>query len=280
MLKINPALSYKRVKGYELTSGLSPSSMAAYLTCGLQFRLGKVDRVEYIGKPAAHFNFGSAIHKGLEPHWQGHDENFKDAWAEYKTVPMQFKRNETWLTMYARGQQMTKEVVEATLGTFEADHSVVEIAENLDLGFIIIKRRIDVLTIAKRMPILISGQLEDFSGPILLDLKTSAQLYYPDSVYQSQQLMTYSIPSPNLPIKPALAAYVVVTKAAKPSVQIIGRRYEKAELKAQIVRYKQVAEMIKTGIYVQNKGKHCHFCQFRPLCYEEKGWQSAYKQNL
>lgn len=275
MLKENPA--NKSYKGQKVEiHHLSASSIGAYLACGLQWRMHRIDRIKPIRLEKSYFKFGEVFHKSLEPHWKGGISNFREEWIKHKTTPLDYGR-ESWLSLFNKGMRMMEGILLATAGRFDPLYSRTEVVENLDLGFVVVNRRIDVITVAKRMPILVNGLVEKIDGEIILDIKTSSMKYSLDSINQSQQLMTYAIPNAIKDRDPRLFAYVVATKSVNPTIQLIGKRFTKDELRGQVKRYRQVAELIKNGVFIQNKGPHCTNCDFRKLCYDEPGWQNSYE---
>lgn len=275
MLKENP--SEKAYKGKPpVLSHLSASSLGSYLLCGLQWRMQRIDRLKPIRKEKSYFKFGETFHKSMELHWKGGVPNFRDEWLRYKDTPLDYGR-ESWLTLYNKGLKMVEGITLATAGKFDPLYTRTELNENLDLGFVVVNRRIDVITVAKRLPIMVNGLVEKIDGEVILDLKTAGMKYSLDSINQSQQLMTYALPNKIKDRDPVMFAYVVATKSITPTIQLIGKKFSKEELRGQVRRYKQVSDLIKQGVFIQNKGTHCTFCDFRKLCYNEHGWQHGYE---
>jgi putative RecB family exonuclease len=278
----NPAFDLRRRPVPDLHH-MSASSVITYLTCGLQWRLGHVDGLKPKKLNPA-YAVGTAMHEGLQPFWQGGDTNFPFAWKKMKHAPIDYSNSRlSWLDWLSRGQKMTARVQQTLHGLFDEEASQVEFPYDVYLKDVLVVRKMDIRTIAKSMPILIDNKLETFSGPIVLDLKTSSQSYQHDAADLSQQLGIYSIPGRiKDDLKPQMAAFVVVTKSDDPKVQIIGKRYEKDELKAQIRTVRQVADQVRAGVFIQNKGKHCRWCDFRKLCFPkanggtEVPWQELY----
>jgi len=275
MIKNNPTLGWNK-KVPQKVDHLSASSVSTYLQCGLKWRLGHVDHLQPIGSVSVHLCFGSAIHKGLEPYWLGEPAQFNESWAAYKSDSnIEYGRN-SWLHWCLRGAKMTTAVVDKTIGRFDPTKSVVELEEDIDLGFIVLRRRIDCLLEVNKLNIMVGGNNVDVSGAILADLKTAGQAYYPDAADWSQQLMTYNIKNPRSLRDIAMSVYIVVTKSDPPRVQIIGRKYSREEVKGQIFRIRHVADSIRSGIFVQTKGDNCGLCDYKALCYEMPKWQERY----
>lgn len=256
---------------------LSASSVASILQCGLSWRLSHIDKLQLIRKVPVYFPFGTAVHKGLESHWKGHDADFKSAWTKLKNKNYVDYLGSSWLTYYRKGQMMTAMVIERTLGRFDPRQSRVEVTEDIDLGFAKLNRRIDVKLEVEKMPILVAGKIEQVTGRLRLDIKTAGQPYRKESIDRSQQLMTYEIPDPKNPEPRNHSAYLVVTKSVTPNVQLIGKRFSQDEVKGQVERIRWAATQVRRGVFVQNKGEHCHGCDFVKLCYEQPGWEGSYR---
>ncbi len=270
-----------RLRPHRLDS-LSPSGLKSYLACGLQWRLSHVDGLEY-ARPNLNLVFGSVFHKGLESYWRGGRPDFQKYWRRFDGNPMladAFGGRMDWAAWAERGQQMVGKVIKATYGHFDPATTHVEVKENVDLGFVVLNRRMDVITVAKRMPMLLNvGDEHEFSGPVVLDLKSAGRSYALESAQMSQQLLNYMIPNPKADYeRPRLAAFIVATKAIDPKVTLIGHQYGKADLKNQIQTIKLAADSIRRGSFPQVKDpNHCGYCDFRDMCYEAPGWQTAYR---
>lgn len=275
ILKSNPTKDWHKKRPIEHIDHLSASSVSSFLVCGLSWRLGHIDKLTLIEPMRSYFAFGGAMHKGLEPYWKGGEVAFKKAWLTWKTKKIDYYGS-SWLGHYRMGQAMSATVVEKTKGKFDPKRTRVEITENIDLGFVTLTGRKDVITVAKKMPIMIAGKYVEVDGPLTLDVKTSARLYVPESIERSQQLKTYAIPNPKLHRQQGTHAYLVVTKSIKPVVQIIGKAFSLEEIKGQIERIRWVRDEITRGVFVQNQGDHCQYCPFRKLCYSEENWQTSY----
>lgn len=258
---------------------LSPTGKSTYLRCGLQWRLGHVDGIVPIKRGVA-TALGTAFHNGLRPYWKGQPSSFLEQWKKVKGSPwIEYKRNDlSWLDWYSRGQQMTQALMSKLDGHFDPSQSRTEINYDLDLGFIKLFRRLDVYTVAKKMPVLVSGNIESVSGEVLIDVKSSAQRYADESTSYSQQLALYSVPGRDRLLNPTMAIYAVVTKSAKPQVQLIGKRYEKEELRSELISVKQVHDNIRAGIFLKNPDRHCAWCDYRHMCVLYKAnWKELYR---
>ena len=258
---------------------ISASSLNTFLACGLHWRLEKVDRLEYVKPKHVALFFGGAVHKSLEPHWKGRDSQFKQVWDRYQHVPMDFGNDrDSWLSYFSKGSKMIAGIVNTTKGLFDPAKSNVELPAQLNLGYVRLLRIIDVLTYAKKMPILVDGSEIKYTGPVLFDLKTSARRYNDKAAQYAQQLMTYAIPSEKMPFQPELFVFVVATKTLKPEIQLIGTHYDNDDIKWQKTRFKYAISLMRAGIFIQNKSSEaCRWCDFRALCYKWDGWQEMYR---
>jgi hypothetical protein len=275
-LKKNPTINWHKKRPVKHVDHLSAHSVGSFLLCGLSWRLGHIDQLTLIEPMPSYFAFGGAIHHGLEPYWKGGEANFKKGWMTWKDKKVNYFGS-SWLAHYRMGQAMTATVIEKTQGKFDPKQTKTEVNINIDLGFVTLNGRKDVTTIAHNMPIMIGGKYENIDGPLTWDLKTSGQLYASESIDRSQQLKTYAIPDPKHKQPQGVHAYLVVTKGLHPTVQMIGKRFTREEVKGQIERIRWVSDEIHRGIFVQNQGEHCHNCPFRKLCYEEQNWQTSYE---
>lgn len=277
VLKTNPTDKWWQWKGHAVDiQTISPSGASSWQTCGLQWRLSHIDRLE-VARPQLWMALGTAFHKSMEPVWLGRSRQpqFKQQWQVWRNKKLEYKEGESWTTWLARGANMTAALTAVVQGKFDPTQTKIEVPDNVDLGFVTLTRRLDVITVAKKLPVLIAGRETKIDGYCTIDMKTSSQRYSDKAILQSQQLMTYAVPSKTVDWA-NLSVYAVVTKAADPKVQLIGKRYEKKEVAGQIARLLYVAERIRKGDFPQFKGDHCGYCQFESLCYDLPGWQSKY----
>lgn len=272
----NPAFDL-RPRPYD-PDHLSPTSVSNYTGCGLRWRLGHVDGIKPIKQSLA-TALGTALHAGMRPYWKGNPATFLQQWKKYKgSEAIDFRASKlSWLDWYSRGEQMSQALMRTLDDHFDPATSKTEISYDLDLGFIKLFRRIDVYTEAKSLPVLVGGTVEKVDGFILLDLKSSGKKYADNAVNFSGQLKLYSVPGRDRLLEPTMAVYAVVTKSAKPLVQLIGKRYSKDELRAELQTVKQVADNIRAGVFVKNSGEHCNYCDFRYLCtHRVDNWRELY----
>ncbi len=279
LLKKNPTHDL-RLRPHKVEK-LSPTGLKSYLSCGLQWRLSHVDELEF-AKPNLNLVFGSVFHKGLEPYWRGGQPAFQKYWSRFQDIPAlaeQYKGRMDWAAWAQRGQDMVNKIMSATYGYFDPKTTRVEIKEEVDLGFVVLNRRIDVLTVAEKLPMLLNlGDQVKFSGPAVFDLKSAGRMYGLDAAQRSPQLLSYMIPNPKADYeRPKMAAFIVATKAIEPRVMLIGHKYGKAEVKNQVQTFKLAADNIRRGVFPQVKGDHCGYCDFRQMCYEQPGWEGAYR---
>lgn len=278
-LKINPTDRWW-VKRPQKIDHLSYSSVQTFNTCGLAWRLAKVDMLELKDKPTPSWSvFGTSYHLGLSSFWKGGSDGFIVAWKKWKDKAIKYGRNESWLDLYRKGLMMTAAVTAILKDKFDPKESKVEVVEDLDLGFVIVRRIVDIATIAHGVPVLMVGQSTKpipYEGPIRFDVKTAGRAYDTESIIRSQQLMTYAIPSRGQTEK-RLSAYLVATKSESPKVQILGAQYGKEQIKGQINRIRDVTNSIHRGEFTQNPGDQCVQCEFRSLCYSLPGWQEKYQ---
>src|SRR3990167_1317681 len=276
-LKSNP--SEVIFKGDYKMEKISASGSKSWLTCGLQWRLSHIDKLELV-RLNSNLAYGSAVHKGAEPIWRGQNlTGFAKVWKPYKDKDIDYgKGQDDWSKLKVKGEVMLKKLYETVTGTFDPAASRVEVHENIDLGFVVLDRRIDVVTVAKKMPVYMTdvNKIENVSGVVNLDLKTSRSQYSDIDVMGSQQLLTYAIPNGKSK-KLNASVYVVVTKSSNPVIQLIGKRYEKWEVVRQVNRLRFVTDQIRRGVFIQNEDKHCGWCDFKALCYRLPGWQKMYR---
>lgn len=276
-LTTNPAMTLYKGPPVKADT-ISASSLNTFLGCGLHWRLSKVDRLELAKPKHVALFFGGAVHKSLEPYWKGRTSIFRDTWARYQHTKMDFGNDrDSWLTYATKGSKMVAEIELATQGRFDSSSSLVELPNNYDFRFVKLLRYIDVLTDVKNLPILVNGQETEFSGQAVLDLKTSARVYYNDAAATSQQLMTYALKSSKPEVHPEMFIYVVVTKSLRPKVQLLGATYDQDDLMWHMKRIRMAIGMMRAGIFIQNKSQEaCKWCDFKALCFKQPGWESAY----
>ena len=280
MLEYNPAFTPWKDEVH--LDHLSASSVGGFQTCGLSWKLSHLDKVAKIGT-ASWFAFGSAYHRGLEPWWLGKSPQFADAWGSYRKSKVEYYGRGSWESMYSMGMKMTSATKAVTEGKFVPISVLdkkerIEKTEDVDLGFVVVRRRIDVILEATRLPVLdvTKGDVVEFVGKVLVDVKTAGRQYDHRRVLTSGQLKTYAIPNHGEVFGDKLSAYIITTKTANPVVQIIGKRYDKDEIKEQIKTIKQVADQIRNGVFTRREGDHCDRCDFFDLCYKTPGWEKRY----
>jgi len=277
ILKSNPTVDWHKKRPYKELDHLSHSSVAQFLQCGLAWRLSHVDRLQLIEPIQSYFVFGTAFHNGLRPFWHGGEGQFKEKWKSYKHSKVTYK-NTSWLQLYRQGVMMEAGVIARLQGKFDPKVTKTEMNDPVDLGFTKLERRIDVVTEVDRLRMTIDGREKKISGPLRIDVKSSAFAYNKAAIDQSQQLMTYQIPGPKLG-REGYSAYLVATKSNRPVIQLIGKSFSREEIGRQLRRIKYVHDEIKRGSFVQHAGSHCDNCPFNKLCYEAPGWEKSYKHN-
>lgn len=276
ILKANPTDRWWKKRPQKNIDHLSHSSVDTFVTCGLAWRLDKLDGLILDEPPPSYYPFGGAFHAGLRPFWRGGEDKFGKFWKVWKFKKVQY-RGDSWLDLYRKGLLMTATLRGVFSGKFEPSVTKTEIVDDVDLGFVKLKRIVDVVTNVSGLQVFRADKNEviEYNGSIALDLKTSAVAYDKNTILRSKQLMTYAIPSDK--IKTDLSAYVVVTKSNMPKVQVLGAKYGKEQVRGQVERIRSVADSIHRGEFTQNPGDQCRNCSFRHLCYSLPGWQEKYK---
>jgi len=274
-LKTNP--SEREYKGTYKLEHISASGMKSWMTCGLQWRLSHIDGVRR-KKTSSALIFGTVIHRSAEDLWKtGAIPNFKKFWTPYKdSQNIEYGKRDSWLSLYQKGGKMSANLVKAFESKINFPKSLVEIQEKVDLGFVTLRGRIDAVLDVKKLPILIGEKVDQFSGLLRIDLKTSSGKYAEDTPSKALQLKIYDILSIGKKTAADLSAYVVVTKTKEPTVQILGRKYDRQEIKTQINQIRKVSDSIRAGLFIRVEGDHCNYCDFREMCYRSPGWQKLY----
>src|SRR3972149_9664062 len=109
MIKTNYSLI--PYKGKFKVDTLSQSSVSSYLSCGLRWKLGKIDKVYRI-VPRSYFVFGSAVHRGSKPFWlKGKPVEFVKNWLPFKSAKIDYGKS-SWLALMNQGRAIGQTLTE------------------------------------------------------------------------------------------------------------------------------------------------------------------------
>ena len=248
---------------------LSYSSVNTYQRCPLQWYFRYIERLpeEVLGSALV---FGSAIHSGIERHFQtlletGHAptteellEVFDECWTSFDTHLIKFGKGDDAQTM--------RELAEKMFTTFQASHfanpkgTIVAVEESMRAEFVT-----GVPDVLARVDLAVQSGDE----LVLTDFKTSRSRWSADQAQsQAEQLLLYAnLAGRVLDGKQIKLQFAVVTKAKTPQLEIHEVSLDMARLDRTKAIFSRVWAAIKSGnIYPVPTQMNCHSCGFKSAC--------------
>jgi len=255
-----------------MISRISITGLKDFLLCPRKIYFSNVLRIEK-KKKSVRFAFGTAFHSGATPVWLGRKNAFALSWVGFrgdKSITYDDRLLGNWDGCMEKGRVMSK-----GLETFlhENDLEIVngkrglEIPGTKEIDKMTVSYRVDARAKVKRFPMIIGGVEKKISGSVIFDLKTAAQQYPIHAARRSIQLSGYSYLSEE---PPDFAAFLIVTKAKSPKIQVVGVKVDQRLLKEFEETTKGAIAYLNTGVYPANRGDHCNYCDFYELCYGSK----------
>jgi CRISPR/Cas system-associated exonuclease Cas4 (RecB family) len=259
---------------------LSVSGMMSFLRCPRQYELNTIIGIRK-KRQNVHTAFGTSFHKGAEPIWRGKNNKFIEAWNEYKDKNIDYlETRENWGSMMLKGRMMLDSLEEHIKDKIDTKNPIVELSDPVKIKGVTLSRRLDLITSVKKLPMTVDGIDKKVSGGVQFDLKTSSRRYGPFAGKRSTQLQGYAVAlesaKPEVPVEHS--AFLVVTKARKPEVQIVGTKIDKKTVKTFMSSFLGVVAHINTGHFPLNPGDHCNYCDFKNICFDIPGWKKLYEQ--
>jgi putative RecB family exonuclease len=253
---------------------LSYSAVSTFQRCPLKWHFRYVDKLpdESIGSALA---FGSAIHAGLERHFQQLLETGKrpgigelllaydDCWQSYDARLLTFGRGEDADSLRELGEKMFTAFQEHDFSS--TDGTIVAIEEPLRAEFI------------PGMPDLVARvdlAVQTGDELVVTDFKTSRSRWNPGQVdLQAEQLLLYSdLARKVLGDRKIRLQFAVITKAKTPVVELHEVELNEARLDRTRAVFSQVWDAIQSGIvYPAPSQMNCWGCGYKKACQQ---WQA------
>ncbi len=249
---------------------LSASSINAYLECGLQYKLSRIDKMKPDFTPDA-LVYGSTIHKIIEqiqtirmggdnPVLEDMVALFEQFWREKAedNSTIQYRKGESFTSLLNQGKKLIALYIEHLP---ENGFDVLAIEEPFELHL-------------EGLNIPIIGVMdmveEDESGTIIItDHKTASRAYSVEEVDNSFQLTVYYIAARNNGYagRDILMKFDCLIKAKTPRFeQVYTVRSEEAELRA-MKKIRSVWEGISKGVFIPNDTSwKCTTCNYKSYC--------------
>jgi len=248
---------------------LSYSAVNTYQRCPLQWHFRYVEKIpeEVIGSALV---FGSAIHSGIERHFQTLLETgnaptteellevFDECWTSFDTDLIKFGKGDDTQTM--------RELAEKIFTTFQASHfanpngTIVAVEESMRAEFVT-----GVPDVLARVDLAVQSgdQL------VLTDFKTSRSRWTGEQAQNSaEQLLLYAdLAGRVLDGKQIKLQFAVVTKSKTPVLEVHEVEFDSARLDRTKAIFSRVWDAIKSGnVYPVPSQMNCHSCGYKTAC--------------
>ncbi len=249
---------------------LSASSINAYLECGLQYKLSRIDKVKPDFTPDA-LVYGSTIHKIIEhiqtirmcgdcPVIEEMVALFEQIWREKAedNSTIQYRKGESFTSLLNQGKKLValylQYLPENGFGLLAIEEPFELHLEGLDIPIIGVMDMVE----------------EDESGTVIItDHKTASRAYSADEVNNSFQLTVYHIAarSNGYAGRDILMKFDCLIKTRTPRFeQVYTVRSEEAELRA-MKKIRSVWEGIIKGVFIPNDTSwKCSMCNYKSYC--------------
>ncbi len=249
---------------------LSASSIQNYIECGLQYKFGKIDKIqsEYTSDAML---FGSCIHKALEKlHIAKKDnrelpvERLLELWEsewqkEVKKHPdIRYKEGESFDTLLHQGRKLlTTYFKQRPKDSFKVISTEKPFAFNLE-----------------GVPIPIIGVTdlieEDSAGNIIItDFKTASKAYSSDDIDKSFQLTVYymAVRKNGLANREILLKFDCLVKTKTPKFQQYYTMRTPEDENRAARKIQQVWQGIEKGVFIPNDTSwKCGYCMYKDHC--------------
>ena len=248
---------------------LSYSAVNTYQQCPLKWYFRYVEKIpeEVICSALV---FGSAIHSGIERHFQtlletGNAptteellEAFDECWTSFDTDLIKFGKGDDTQTM--------RELAKKMFTTFQASHfanpkgTIVAVEESMRAEFVT-----GVPDVLARVDLAVQSEDE----LVLTDFKTSRSRWSADQAQsQAEQLLLYAdLAGRVLDGKQIKLQFAVVTKSKKPVIEVHEVSLDTARLDRTKAVFSRVWDAIQSGnIYPSPSPLNCHSCGYQTAC--------------
>lgn len=238
------------------TPHLSYSRINRYLHCPEQYRLYYIENLRP-RFPSASLAFGQVVHQALAFFFQEKGDPvgfFGHAWGEAKHVELTYGKRESWGKLRDKGQALIEKFLREELPRLQnvrASEKVFQLnITSLDLPFIGV---IDLLA--------------DLDGkPSVIDFKTSGSAREEHEVMLSDQLTAYKLAEPDA----EQTALCVLIKSKEPKIEWHLSKRNGDQLVEFLSKADLVAREIAAGHFYKRPGKWCAWCDYLPVCLQDK----------
>ena len=236
-----PHLSYSRI---------------CYLTCPEQYRLYYIEnlrpRVEGAGLvfgALIHISLAGLFSKGCDP-----VETFQQEWHNLKKIELRYNSRESWESLKEKGERLLQKFLQEEVPKIQKVFGVEKKFElaisSLDLPFIGI---VDLLAAVE-------------GRTTIVDFKTAAADYGDYEVFLSDQLTAYWLADPEA----ERVALCLLIKTKEPQIEWHFAERNAGRLAEYLSKARIVSDDISAGKFYKRPGKHCSYCDFLPVCLENK----------
>jgi CRISPR/Cas system-associated exonuclease Cas4 (RecB family) len=250
---------------------VSVSQVKQYLRCPRQYRLARVLGVEPAFTPSS-LAFGSAIHEGLATYYRGHMAGgvptlvdvvaaFEAAWqrAAHAAVPIQFGESESWEELRHKGVDM--------LTAFMALQREPQAVEAVELPFEVeLHDPVSGEVLEEKLVGTVDAIVREGERLVLLEHKTSARRYSDDQLRFELQVAAYKMAARKLGMGEVALRYQVITKAARPTVQLADVERDSSDEADFLETVVGVLKGVDSGIAHPIRGWQCATCPYARAC--------------
>jgi CRISPR/Cas system-associated exonuclease Cas4 (RecB family) len=240
----------------ERTPHLSYSRINRYLTCPEQYRLYYVENLRPKIESAS-LVFGGLVHVALADFFRegvSPDDTFLREWENLKNIELRYNKRTSWEDLREKGKKVLEKFLAEELPKIQKVYGVEKkfhlAVTTMPLPFIGI---VDLIA-------QVNGQAT------IIDFKTAASAYEEHEVTLSDQLTAYWLADPSAD----RVAYCVLTKTKEPVIHWHFAKRDADRLAEYLAKVRIVSEDIAAGKFYKRPGKHCGYCDFLPVCLEDK----------
>lgn len=235
---------------------LSFSRINRYLTCPQQYWFYYLAGLR-LKCPSASLYFGQIIHQALALYLTTQEDPvgfFLERWREVEALTLTYSKRETWAGLRKIGAALLELFV-------NEEASKLRNIEAVEQSF-----RLSVTSLNLPFVGIIDLMAEYGDLKTVIDFKTSAQSYEDHEVHLADQLTGYCLAKPEA----EQAAICVLVKTKEPRIEWHLTTREGDQLTEFLVKAEYVASDIAASRFYKKAGKHCAWCDYRPICLRDK----------
>jgi hypothetical protein len=232
------------------------SRLSKYLTCPEQFRLYYLEGLRPRFPPAS-LVFGQVLHQALaELLGRGLDpvKLFQEKWRAVQSTELKFGARDSWDKLLVTGEQL--------LSRFQTEElPKLGKVESVEKPF-----SLEITTLA--LPFVgIIDLIADYQGKrTVIDFKTAAKAYEDHEVKLADQLTAYQLAEPS--VEQSALCVLIKGKDARIDWHVSTRGPK--DLDEYLTKIAVTAQAIEAGHFYKRPGFWCTWCDFLPVCLEDK----------